>query len=193
MGRHSWNDNSSIAAQEFYLEVNDSNCFVLINKNQANLQPTLQLAFYATNVYFFVICVVKVSILLLYLRTFTESQRFRYCAYAVMFVLVSVHTVTFPIYWSALSPVSCQWRVFTNDDDFDANCKQHLSPDRDNYWFSFLAAITIVLDLVILIMPCPPVWRLHMAKRQKMVVIGILVSGIVYGYYPVLVELESPN
>lgn len=193
MGRHSWDDDSSIAIQELYLEVNASNLFVLIFENQPNFQPSLQITFYATNVYFFVICIVKVSILLLYLRTFTESRRFRIIAYVVMCLLVTVHIITFPIYWFALSPVSCQWRVFTTDEDFDANCTRHMAPGRDNHWFTFLAAITIVLDLVILIMPCPAVWRLHMAKRQKIVVIGILVSGIVYGNSPALVELESSN
>lgn len=63
MGRHSWDDNSTIAHQEEYLH----------------------LAFIASIVYFAIVCFVKVSILLLYLRTFTESRRFRYIVYVVLF------------------------------------------------------------------------------------------------------------
>lgn len=157
MGRHSWDDNSSIGNQEAYLYI----------------------TFVASITYFAVICLVKVSILLLYLRAFTESRRFKYIVYVLLFLIVSTHVATIPIYLSGVSPVSCQWKVFVSDEASDSFCHSRLSFDFDDMWYCFLNAWTVLLDLVIVILPCPAVWRLHLAKEQRLAVIAILISGLV--------------
>lgn len=43
-----------------------------------------------------------------------------------------------------------------------------------------LAALTILFDLVVLITPCPMVWRLQMSKWQRIVILGMLLVGAVY-------------
>lgn len=112
---------------------------------------------------------------MLYLRTFTESKRFRYAVYATLSVLILSHIITIPLYWTGVTPLHCNWTYYPTDEEWYANCKENhdILPI-----IVFLAALTILLDLVILVLPCPAVWRLHLAKRQKLAIIGILVAGV---------------
>lgn len=40
----------------------------------------------------------------------------------------------------------------------------------------FIAIMTIILDIIIRALPCPAIWRLHMAKRQKIALLLFLVA-----------------
>lgn len=128
--------------------------------------------------YFFTICLVKVTILMLYLRTFTESKRFRYTIYVILATLIITHVATFPIYFSDITPFHCHWSIYPTDEEWFSRCSE-------NYnilpWMVFLAVLTIVLDIVILALPCPAVWRLHMARRQKIAILLLLTAGVLYG------------
>lgn len=113
---------------------------------------------------------------MLYLRTFTESKRFRYAVYATLTILVLSHLALIPVYYAEVFPLFCHWTYYPTDEEWYENCHQ-------NYdvlpFIVFLASLTILLDLIILLLPCPAVWRLHLAKRQKVAIISILVAGIV--------------
>lgn len=110
MGRHSWDDKSSIGNEEVYLYI----------------------TFVATITYFAIICLVKVSILLLYLRAFTESRRFKHFVYVVLFLIVKTHVATIPIYLTGVSPVSCQWKLFVSDEATDSFCHSRWTFDFDD-------------------------------------------------------------
>lgn len=47
----------------------------------------IKLQHVADSIYFVIICAVKVSILLLYLRTFSGNEKLRYVAYGLLFLL----------------------------------------------------------------------------------------------------------
>lgn len=101
-----------------------------------------------------------------------------------MFLIISTHAVTVPVYCYGSHPLSCEWQVFVSDEEYESHCIQRVNEDFFNAWLVFLNAFTIVLDIVIIIIPCRPVWKLNMPKRQKIVVLGIFVSGIMYEPLP---------
>lgn len=127
--------------------------------------------------YFFTICLVKVTILMLYLRIFTESKRFRYTIYVVLATLVTTHMATFPVYYSDLTPFHCHWTIYPTEDERYSRCSEKYDALP---WIVFIVVLTIVLDIVILTLPCPAVWRLHMARRQKIAILLLLTAGVLY-------------
>lgn len=118
---------------------------------------------------------------MLYLRTFTESKRFRYIVYAVLSAVVITHLVTLTIYLAATSPFHCFWTIYPTEEEWYSNCSDKYDSLPSTV---FIAVATIVLDIVILALPCPAVWRLHVAKRQKIAILFLLVAGIVYEVFP---------
>lgn len=118
---------------------------------------------------------------MLYLRTFTESKRFRYTVYAILATLVITHVASLPVFLASVTPFYCQWTIYHTDEEYYSNCSENY-----NFlsWAVFIAVLTIVLDVIILALPCPAVWRLHMAKRQKIALLLVLVAGVVYGALP---------
>lgn len=120
---------------------------------------------------------------MLYLRTFTESKRFRYIVYVVLSILLITHGATIPVFLANIIPFHCQWSIYPTDDEWNSKCG-----DSEKYdvlpWVVFIAVLTIVLDIVILALPCPAVWRLHMAKRQRIAILLVLVAGVAYEALP---------
>lgn len=127
-------------------------------------------------IYFVILCLVKVSILLMYLRTFAIHRIFRWAVWTIMFILVSSHLVTWIIYWTSINRLSCYWLTYPIT-EYLAIC--HRKFDIRSSWV-FLGTLTILLDVIILAMPCPHVWKLQMAKRQKIAIIMILLAGVMY-------------
>lgn len=117
------------------------------------------------------------SILLLYLRTFSHNRTLRLTVYVILFFLVTTHAITFPLYFSSVTPLDCQWRQFETDEDYYAHCTDHF--DQGAY-IVFIAAFTILLDILIPSIPCPSILRLNMAKRQKIAILVILLAAVVY-------------
>lgn len=115
-----------------------------------------------------------------YLRTFPSNQTLCRSVYAIMFIIVSTHFISLVLFWTSFTPFNCYWRVFPSDDAWNSNCKEHSVSEMSQNWYLFMNAFTVALDLVILILPCRPIWRLNMARRQKLVVLGIFAAGIVY-------------
>ena len=128
---------------------------------------------------------VKVSILLMYLRTFTGSRSFRYTVWVLLFLIITSHVVGFLIYAASESPISCFWIEYQTDEEWDSHCRENWSSDVNLGYLTFLNAFTIALDLVILYLPCRPVWQLHLPKRQRIAIMMIILAGIVYEvFYP---------
>lgn len=118
---------------------------------------------------------------MLYLRTFTESKRFRYTIYAVISTLVITHAVSLAVFLADVTPLHCKWTIYPTDEEWYANCSYNYDSLPA---VVFIAVMTIVLDIIILVLPCPAVWRLHMAKRQKIAILLLLVAGVVYEALP---------
>ena len=129
--------------------------------------------------YFFTIMFVKMSILFLYLRTFREGRIFAITIYAVLFVLVTSHIAFIFAFLFFNLPVSCAWVQYETDEDWDAHCRQTYDVNILTGLTIFILVLTVVLDLIILALPCRSVWRLHLPKRQKLAILFTLLSGVV--------------
>lgn len=140
----------------------------------------MQNAFVVNITYFIIITFVKMSILLSYLRTFTESRLFRYTVWGILFVLVTSHVSLLILFIINVMPITCAWRTFQFDEDFDASCHFTFSYQIFLRLIIFSAALTVALDIIIVALPFRPVWRLHLPKRQKVAILLIMGSGIMY-------------
>lgn len=129
-------------------------------------------------VYVFAIGFVKASILLMYLRTFTESRRFRWIVYGLLTILIFTHLGIFPLWFVQYLPVDCEWINFETDEQSDAHgCTDHLDMKP---FIVCIAALGIIFDFIILGLPCPAIMRLHLPKRQKIGILVIISAGLVY-------------
>ena len=78
-----------------------------------------------------------------------------------------------------ITPTACYWLLFPTDEEWYAHCKITFVAGAGNYYV-FLNAFAILLELVILYLPCRPVWRLHLAKRQRIAIMIIILAGVMY-------------
>lgn len=106
---------------------------------------------------------VKISILLFYLRIFPE-KRFRYMVYGGIFLCFGymVAFVSVSI-WQCI-PISGAW---TN---WDGTFTGHCNNINLQGWTS--AAFNIILDLIVIILPLPELWKMKMSIQKK---IGIML------------------
>jgi hypothetical protein len=112
---------------------------------------------------------VKISILLFYIRTFPTTW-FRVaswitifcCAgYAIAFLLVSIFQC---------DPISLAWTRW--DGEHTGTCNNI----NAQVWAS--AAINVFLDLVIIILPLPIVYKLNINRRKKLLVTAMFCVGL---------------
>ena len=110
----------------------------------------------------------RYSILLFYARIFTN--RSFHIPVCFMYVLNLAWGISFTIaYLAQCNPLSDLWEKPTG--------QQNCIDISINYYY---AITTIVLDVLVLCMPWPIVWRLQMPLRQKVAVMGIFMLGAMY-------------
>ncbi|KAL9118804.1 MAG: hypothetical protein Q9187_004642 [Circinaria calcarea] len=113
------------------------------------------------------VCLARFSILLFYARIFT-NRAFRIPVY-LMYTLNGLWGIGFTLtYLVQCVPPSELWEV-------QQSKRQHCIGDSVNYYY---AVSTIILDVIVLAMPWPIVWRLQMAAKQKIAVLGIFMLGV---------------
>ena len=109
----------------------------------------------------------KASVLLLYFRIFVQ-KRFRQCV-QVMLGLVTAWTITFFLTnLFACRPVTALVEPF-----YGNKCVDTIS-----MWYAGSVS-DIILDLLILLMPIPVVWQLHLPTKQKIGVLAMFFLGTV--------------
>ena len=128
--------------------------------------------------YFITIAFVKISILFLYRRTFTNGRLFRYTVDAVSFVLVTSHVAFLGAFLFAFLPPSCAWKSFETEEEYLASCSEPIPEVTFYRLIIWITALTVVLDVIIISLPCRPVWRLHLPKRQKLIILITLMAGV---------------
>ncbi len=112
---------------------------------------------------------------MLYRRIFVGKWFYR--ATWVMFCINIGWGVAFTlVYLFQCQPISAGWTT-----SLGVNHQTCINLVPFNYTFS---ATTIVLDVLIIIMPWPIIWNLHMPLRQKVGVTGIFLLAGVYVYSP---------
>ncbi|KAL4745365.1 hypothetical protein BDW72DRAFT_198714 [Aspergillus terricola var. indicus] len=108
----------------------------------------------------------KTSVLLLYRRIFTPVKAFLYVTVAMgLLVLGYWLTTVFGLIF-AYSPVEAQWKSWI----------PHTIINYKAYGMA-MGIANIALDLMILAMPQPLVWHLHMSHRQKVLLSGLFTLG----------------
>lgn len=110
---------------------------------------------------------VKLSVLMLYHRIFVENRRFKTCLYVVAgaSVAFTIGTVCATIF--QCSPIKLSWdKTITH-----GSCVDPM------FAFCIIASISMAMDVLILVMPMPIVWRLRIPIRQRFAVTGIFMLG----------------
>lgn len=131
--------------------------------------------------YFVSIGSVKLSILLFYLRIFsTATQTFKAIIWVVFFAIIFSHLTAISVYMYSHWPPTCLWAIYENMEDYRSHCKDAKNPGAVVVYYCVLSAFTIFLDIIILYLPCPSVWQLHLAKRQKLAILIIMLAGLLY-------------
>lgn len=122
---------------------------------------------------------VKASIVLLYLRTFSVcGRKFRITLYCVIGLLITSHLVVIPVYWLSIHPLKCQWKYLDlTDGDYYSLCHERYN---DFAYLIYVTSLSVLLDVVIIALPCREVWRLQMVRRQKIALLLVFLAGIVY-------------
>lgn len=46
------------------------------------------------------------------------------------------------------------------------------------------AVVNIIVDLVVILLPLPTVWRLKLPRRQRWALSGVFMLGFLYGHHP---------
>ncbi|MCJ1424962.1 hypothetical protein MMC29_002850 [Sticta canariensis] len=138
-----------------------------------------KLQFMAQAAYLFSIGTVKVSILFMYLRAFTGNKTFKYTCWVLICLITAAHMVAFLGWVFSIIPVSCHWTYYPTDEEYARRCNSTSLGNILVHYSLFLNIFTVILDLVILYLPCKPVWRLQLAKRQRISILIILFAGVI--------------
>ncbi|EFW21820.1 conserved hypothetical protein [Coccidioides posadasii str. Silveira] len=126
----------------------------------------LKALFVCQVLYKVVICLTKVSILLLYVRVFSIAKNFTRCCIAmIVFTIISGIAFLGPTIWQC-RPIASYW---------DRSIK-HVCISNHATWLSY-ALINIITDFMILLLPVQQVLRLQLKLRDKISIIMIFMLG----------------
>ena len=107
----------------------------------------------------------KFSILLLYLRLFGVSDRFRYSTWAVMFFVFGYLFSNLLTQIFGCTPIQISWEVVSG------HCY-----NRRAAGFAY-SSMNIISDLLIFVLPMPMVWRLRLSRKGKLGVMLVFMGG----------------
>ncbi|KAI9791870.1 MAG: hypothetical protein M1816_003415 [Peltula sp. TS41687] len=113
------------------------------------------------------IFLVKLSILLLYLRLFQASKRMKITIYitGAFVLLCSIAGIAYGIIRSIPVFKSTDRGTFSK-------------PNQSRDWFlTTWGILNIITDFLILVLPAPTVWGLNLSKRQRIALLGIFLTG----------------
>lgn len=96
----------------------------------------------------------------------------------LVFLIITSHVAGILVYALHVTPASCSWTIYPTDDEWKSRCKVMWEGSGGISYYVFMNALTVALDLVILYMPCQPVWRSRLAKRQRIAIMMILLAGV---------------
>jgi len=126
------------------------------------LSPSLQLGFGSLIVYQFTIAATKISICFFYLRLFSDQTAKR-CIYLTMCIILlyTIPTELFTIF--QCKPVQGYW-----DKKVNAKCLNTLPA------FYINSISNILVDIWLIIFVAPRVWKLSIAKKQKLALLTVV-------------------
>ncbi|OIW22621.1 hypothetical protein CONLIGDRAFT_606681 [Coniochaeta ligniaria NRRL 30616] len=133
-----------------------------------NITKILYLYFWDEMVYVTSLSLTKVSILFFYLKVF-PGRGFRYCVYTLIALNVCYAIVFDLLLAFQCNPIPGAWRSW--DGTFEAKCISI------NLLGWSAAAINIVLDLAVITLPLPELFRLSMSLKKKIQIIMMFAVG----------------
>lgn len=117
-------------------------------------------------IYATVILMIKISALLLYTRIFKINRKFTITLWVIAAVATIWWVLTSIIPWTFCHPIKKDVNPF-----IPGVCPENIS------WFMSSAFINAMMDLIVLILPMPMIWRLQASLRRKFVISLILLLG----------------
>lgn len=134
-----------------------------------NARNYLKLQYIFQIIYMFTLLVVRLSILIFYQRLFprqSTSLYWRISLYCILFVIFGLFISGTTAFVFSCSPISFFWT---------RTGAGHCVNTQILYYFT--AAINIVCDIAILLLPMPIVWNLQMQRDKKIGIMGIFLLG----------------
>lgn len=157
-------------------------CFILakngLGKDMWFVDPNsiswlLYLYYWGELLYLLIIPLTKISVLVFYLQIFPE-RIFKIGTYTLIVGNV-LYCITFEIATIVqCTPVDGAWRSW--DGTYTATCR------NINLQAWVAAATCIVLDIAMLVLPMPGLWRLKLSMRKKLQVMFMFGLGVLYAF-----------
>ncbi|KAL2813027.1 CFEM domain-containing protein [Aspergillus granulosus] len=139
-----------------------------------HISETLKLFFVEENLYCVCISLIKASMLLLYLRLF-PSKKLRLAVFIALAITIAWGAATFLAQLFSCSPINYFWNKW--DGEHEGHCSSH------NALLLAHAILNIVMDVVVIGIPMPILFKLHMSLEKRigmcvMFAVGIVVTVI---------------
>ncbi|KAI1776627.1 hypothetical protein F4818DRAFT_411256 [Hypoxylon cercidicola] len=178
IGPHDWGHDDSVMCVVMALEIGFASLSFPITDNglgkdmwfvpHDNITQVLKFYFIDELLYITALALTKVSMLFFYLKVFPKKS-FRNCTYALIFLNLA-YAVTYDLLLIfQCNPISGAWRTW--DGEFKAQC---ISINGLG-WSA--AAINIALDLAVIALPLPELFRLSLSLRKRLQIIAMFAVG----------------
>ncbi|KAI1379617.1 hypothetical protein F4677DRAFT_464850 [Hypoxylon crocopeplum] len=178
IGPHDWGHDDSVMCVVMGLEIAFAAISVPISENglgkdmwfvpHDNVTEILRLYFYDELIYITALALTKVSILFFYLKVFPKKS-FRICTWTLIIInLAYAVTYDFLLIFQC-DPIPGAWRFW--DGEFEAKCISI------NVLGWSAAAINIALDLAVIVLPLPELFRLSLSLRKRLQIIAMFAVG----------------
>ena len=128
----------------------------------------LKIYYFDEDLYLTALPLVKISILLFYLRIFPQTW-FRYACFATMAACVGYGIAFLLVSVFQCQPIDLAWNHW--DGEHPGKCNDINAQG----WTS--AALNVVLDIVVLVLPMPVIAKLELNKRKKALVVLMFSTG----------------
>jgi hypothetical protein len=135
-----------------------------------NIEAILKIYYFDEDLYLTALPLVKISILLFYLRIFPQKW-FRYACFATMAACVGYGIAFLLVSVFQCRPIDLAWNHW--DGEHEGVCNNINAQG----WTS--AALNVVLDVVVLGLPMPVIAKLELNKRKKALVLLMFSTGFV--------------
>jgi hypothetical protein len=133
-----------------------------------NITAILKIYYFDEDLYLTALPLVKISILLFYLRIFPQTW-FRYACFATMAACVGYGIAFLLVSVFQCQPIDLAWNHW--DGEHVGKCNDINAQG----WTS--AALNVVLDVVVLALPMPVIAKLELNKRKKVLVLLMFSTG----------------
>lgn len=137
-----------------------------VNQASGNLTQWLLILWIYNLTYNTGLSCVKLSVVLFYFRVFQHLRIYSIALWFTAFLVVAWFLGTNLSSIFQCSPVQSAW---------DKNIKGHCIASGPD--FLGTAISNLVVDLVILLIPLPALWRLHVSRTRKLALTGVFICG----------------